>query len=374
MTQPARTPQYRRCLAGVLAGLLGFGPLATPSYAALTMLADQPLNAQNQAKPNIVLTVDDSTSMLYDFLPDSVIGKNCRDITGKMNAACGVLDQNNNLTAAGRGKYVTSGYIYQQYGIPYGAYNPIYDASGPGAGCFLDPVSPYSRSTCSAGIDPGPLPGLEVYPASGPSPKAGQPYEYWTLWPAPAHNSELNKVYYNPRLTYDPPVNADGTSYPQMNVWTRVPADPWASIIQYIDLTQPVTIGLWCNSDWSIGQETNPAYCRTNGTGVSAATASTATPDGDYNYPWAPAGINPGNGPTIAKSIAWSKVDTGRGNALRPAWLTAQDPKYYYENDNILWCDATNPLWPRQGPTLPQYCNNPPPSSTPQTCNGARPQ
>jgi type IV pilus assembly protein PilY1 len=43
MTQPARTPQYRRWLAGVLAVLLGLGPLATPSYAALTALADQPL-------------------------------------------------------------------------------------------------------------------------------------------------------------------------------------------------------------------------------------------------------------------------------------------------------------------------------------------
>jgi hypothetical protein len=73
MTQPARIPQYRRLLAGVLAGLLGLGPLATPSYAALTSLADQPLNAQSQAKPNIVLTVDDSTSMLFDFLPDSVV-------------------------------------------------------------------------------------------------------------------------------------------------------------------------------------------------------------------------------------------------------------------------------------------------------------
>src|SRR5664279_5901255 len=62
----------RRWLAGLLALMIGLGPLATPAYAALTPLADEPLNIKNQAKPNIVLTVDDSTSMLYDFLPDYV--------------------------------------------------------------------------------------------------------------------------------------------------------------------------------------------------------------------------------------------------------------------------------------------------------------
>jgi hypothetical protein len=135
-------------------------------------------------------------------------------------------------------------------------------------------------------------------------------------------------MYYNPRLTYDPPLHADGSPFPQMNAanttgWTHVPADPWASSVQYVDLTANVTVGIWCNSDWSIGRETDPAYCRTNGTGASATTSTASTTDGDYNYPWAPPGINPGNGPSIAKSIAWSKVDTGAGYALRPAWATA---------------------------------------------------
>src|ERR1700736_4985338 len=94
MTQPAHIPQYRRWLAGVLAGLLGLGPLATPSYAALTLLADQPLNAQNQAKPNVMLTVDDSTSMLFDYLPDTVIDTYCRGMTGKMEANCGTPGNN----------------------------------------------------------------------------------------------------------------------------------------------------------------------------------------------------------------------------------------------------------------------------------------
>src|SRR5712691_8985484 len=131
MTQAARIPQYRRWLAGVLAGILGLGPLATPSYAALTLLANQPLNAQNQAKPNIVLTVDDSTSMLFDYLPDTVVQrKYCRDITGNANALCGDFGSNVDISAQNRGKYITPGYIFQQYGIPFGAYNPSYSASG----------------------------------------------------------------------------------------------------------------------------------------------------------------------------------------------------------------------------------------------------
>src|SRR2546426_457975 len=220
MTRTTRVRTCRRWVAGLLAVLIGLGPLATPSYAALTALADQPLSVQNQAKPNIVLTVDDSTSMLFDFLPDTVVQRNyCRDITGNANAVCGDSGANTDLTAQSRGKYVTPGYIFQQYGIPYGAYDPSYSASGPGAGCYLQTIP---GATCFGGIDPGPLPGLERYPnPPGPppakSPDAGKEYAYWTLWPAPAHNSEVNHAYYNPRLDYDPPVNADGSSYPQMN-------------------------------------------------------------------------------------------------------------------------------------------------------------
>ncbi len=403
MARTPMQPNCRRWTAGVLAVLIGLGPLATPSYAALTALSDQPLSVQNQAKPNIVLTVDDSTSMLFDFLPDSVVvldqgdpaaspprppvySKYCRDITGNANARCGDPGQNADLTLTNRGKYLSPGYIYQQFNFPYGpapapasatwlpSTNPIYSAGGPGAGCDLANAA---TATCSSGFDPGPLPGIERYPnpagpPPGKSPKAGLEYEYWTLWPAPAHNSALNHVYYNPRLTYDPPVFADGTSYPQMNAgnttgWTRVPANPWASSIQYIDLTKNTTVGLWCNSDWSLGKEADPAYCRTNGTGASALSASASSTDGDYNYPWAPPGINPGSGPTIAKSIAWSKVDSAT-HAIKPAWATAQDPKYFYETDNTLWCDSTSPLWPHQGPLQPQDCVGA--DVKPQTCNG----
>jgi len=73
------TPLLRRWLAAILALYIGLGPLGTPAFSALTPLGDQPLNIQNSAQPNIVLTIDDSTSMLDDFLPDYVVNAYCRD-------------------------------------------------------------------------------------------------------------------------------------------------------------------------------------------------------------------------------------------------------------------------------------------------------
>ncbi len=372
MNQRNHFAKCRRWIASMLAFVMALGPLATPGYAALTLLADQPLSVQNQSKPNIMLTIDDSSSMLYDFLPDGAIAKYCRDATGNMNASCGQFDSNVDLSLIGHGRYITPGFIYEQFGFPFPAYNASFDTSGPGAGCD---TSILATSTCSGGIDPGALPGIERYPgppAPTRSPKAGKPYEYWTLWPAPVHNTELNRAYYNPRITYQPPVRADGSSYPQMNAantinWTHVQADPWATTIKYVDLTAQVTIGFWCNSDWSQGLEGDQRYCRTNGTGPSAASSSATSPDGDYNYPWAPPGIDPTAGSSTAFSIAFGKVDA-TSHALLPTWATAKDPKYYFQNDNVIWCDATSPLWPNYGPLQPQTCSDPAPVIVPQVC------
>ena len=75
------TLRTRRLLASLLSLLIGLGPLATPGYAQ-TKLADEPLNVKNSSKPNIVMTIDDSTSMLFDYLPDYVIDAYCRDSNG----------------------------------------------------------------------------------------------------------------------------------------------------------------------------------------------------------------------------------------------------------------------------------------------------
>jgi hypothetical protein len=130
-------PLVRRALAALLAVLIGLGPLATPAYAALTPLADEPLNIKNQAKPNIVLTVDDSTSMLFDFLPDYVVtGAYCRNGLGAGSAVCGSLGAASDFTLVGGGKYSSPGYIFSEYGVPYSNYATGFDAAGPGAGCY----------------------------------------------------------------------------------------------------------------------------------------------------------------------------------------------------------------------------------------------
>ncbi len=316
-------PLVRRWLAALLSLLLGLGPLATPAYAGLTPLADEPINIKNQAKPNIILTVDDSTSMLYDFLPDYVVSKFCRDGSGAMNAPCGYSGSPAN--AGPGGQYVSPQYIWEQPAVatlstiaaPFPAYatgagavpasfSPqLFTNSGPGAGCNLTPVFPNPPS-CTGGIDPGALPGIANYAAASGSPQAGLPYEYWELWPAPVHNSALNHMYYNPRLTYDPPANPDATSFPQMDAgntsnWTKVRADPFTtadpldcSSEPCVDLTANVIVGQWCNSDWTQGNDdsgapfvTNPGIAATNGL-IAAASAGAPAAIGDYMYPWAP--------------------------------------------------------------------------------------
>ena len=146
MTYNPVHPLLRRWLAGVLAALIGLGPLATPAYSALIPLADEPLNVKNSAHPNIVLTVDDSTSMLDDFLPDYVVSAYCRNGTGAMTAGCGIVGATSDFTLVGGGKYSSPGYIFEQYNFPTAGYTGSYDPSGPGAGCYGG-----SPPTCSSG-------------------------------------------------------------------------------------------------------------------------------------------------------------------------------------------------------------------------------
>jgi type IV pilus assembly protein PilY1 len=368
----------RRWLASVLAILIGLGPIATPAYAALIPLADEPLNVKNSAHPNIVLTVDDSTSMLFDFLPDYVASAYCRGGTGAMTAACGNVGAASDFTLQSGGKYFSPGYAFEQYNYPYSTYTKSYDPSGPGAGCYGG-----TPPTCSSGIDPGPLPGISAYPV-GPQltwPNSQQPYEYWLLWPAPAHSASLNALYYDPRLTYDPPVDSTGTSYKQMDAgntgnWTAVPADPWAATIVTVDLTAPITDGLWCDSDWNLpdssspSPQTDPKRCRYNGQG-GAAFGTVSLADGqDYTYPWAPPNfvLPPAPAASTTQNIyAAQKVTLDAsltGTATTALWANAQNQKYFYENENVIWCDPTSPSWPQTG--AQEVCGN----FQTQTCGG----
>src|SRR5665213_2545077 len=174
MTTFRKPSRLNRILAASLAFFVGLGPVATPTYAALTALADEPINVKNSSKPNIVMTIDDSTSMFYDFLPDYVVGTVayvktdptctvgcvyvktvtdafCRGATGAMNTACGYNDFPTN--SGDGGQYVSPQYIWEQPSYPYPKYNDgskadiqapfaapfaapyVFGTSGPGAGC-----------------------------------------------------------------------------------------------------------------------------------------------------------------------------------------------------------------------------------------------
>ncbi len=424
MAYPLFPRSYRRWLAALLSVLMACGPLLTPAYAAgLTPLANEPIGIQNSAQPAIVLTVDDSTSMLSDWLPEAVAADDytpnphCRNGVGAMGSTCGSIGGANDFSsfAGATNKYFSPGWTGQQFGYPFPQFTGTYDASGPGAGCYAG-----SPPTCYHGVDPVNLPGggtqpngIGNFPIADPndptSPPvgwalAGQPYPYWQLWPAVVHNAAVNTLYYNPELTYAPPVDSTGASYPQMNAantatWTQVPTDPWAATQVYVDLTALITVGLWCNSDWSMGavQVVNgqltidTTQCRRNGTAAAAAGTGNASDGQDYTYPWAPAGFVPsastgdtfvpnGNSPytrvpSTTLSYAAQKVN------LDPATLdatsinttnwtsTAQDQKYFYENENILWCDPTSAAWPAQNTR--ETCQN---ITNPTSCVGFQPQ
>jgi hypothetical protein len=179
MARTNRMLHYRRCLAGVLAALIGLGPLLTPAYAVTTALGDQPIGAQVKAKPNIMLTVDDSSSMLYDFLPDSVIGTRtgvnnyCRDITGRMNAQCGLFDIAIDLTAQGRGRTRVRLCLraVPVSGVPEHDSTEVLRVTLPkpidNSGLVPDATRWQSDTTCSGGIDPGALPGLMISEPGG---------------------------------------------------------------------------------------------------------------------------------------------------------------------------------------------------------------
>ncbi|NDP41515.1 MAG: hypothetical protein GZ089_02155 [Aromatoleum sp.] len=391
--QNSARPLYQRWLAGALSIFMGFAPIATPVYAAgysePTKLADGPINVKNKAKPNIILTIDDSTSMLYDFLPDYVVDKTkfCRDGGGVKNSTCGFTGFIFDATAQGSGKYLSPEYIWSEPGIAFPLYDSRFDKSGPGAGCNMSVIPP----TCTGGIDTGPAPGITMIPVTSGSPTGGSEYPYWQLWPAPAHNAAMNHVYYNPRLQYDPPAYPDASSFPQMtsantNGWKTVPADPYFNAADpldcktapCVDLTALVTVGLWCNSDWTQGNDdggkpfvSNPAYCRTNGV-VAAAASGAPAATGDYLYPRIPPDSTQPRGlmtpavTSVAISYIASKVDMAPtlvvpipGNAtVRPNWDAVKNTKYFFQNENVLWCDITSSEWP-------QTTSNP----VPQTCD-----
>lgn len=100
----------------------------------------------------------------------------------------------------------------------------------------------------------------------------------------PYMSPDFNTQYYNPDVTYIPPVYHDGTSYPSQNAantsnWTSVATDPFEKQQYDIRKTNTVTTNLvsgfpervWCNSntDATFLDSTNATKCRRNVGGYS---------------------------------------------------------------------------------------------------------
>jgi type IV pilus assembly protein PilY1 len=318
------TRSWCRTIVRVLALQLALGPLATPAFAQATKLADEPIGFTPSAPPNIMLTVDDSTSMLSDFLPDYVIsdpdypGSNfCRDATGNMTLPCG-----------NSGSPTSPPYIYSA-GNTTGA-----------------PNVPYPR-----------------YAVGTPAYSASSIPDWLRAWPAPAHSNALNRLYYDPSITYLPPLNFDGTPFPSQDKtvtvnWTSVMTDPWVPVAsrKYENLTTTVKVGMWCNSDWPTNTDPDPTAggglgggneCRVNGTNYTGvAPTDAAVSYTDYLYPW-----QKSSGADSSKYFY--RGASGLGNTwTKPLYCDTTHPKYPKSCTTNMVCPvATVPATPQ-----PQTC------------------
>ena len=157
MTSRSRRPfghALTRLLSTVLI-VLTVGVINTPAMAASGPAVDQqPLTLQQPIPPNIMVMIDDSGSMAWDYMPDA---------------------------------------------------------------CYLNGVN----CTASWGSNSGP----------------GVAYVQSTNNDAMI-NASNNGVYYNPAVTYKPPVKADGTSYPNATGLTSALIDGFNSSSSTVDLTQ----------------------------------------------------------------------------------------------------------------------------------------
>ena len=136
----------------------------------------------------------------------------------------------------------------------------------------------------------------------------------------PFANSDFNGIYYNPKIDYKVPVNADGSFKPdQVRVasgvkrWDQVQTDPFGSTSSTINLEIGFPDLVWCNTNSPSSIEVNTSalatntVCRRNG----YAYASGSTVAADYNYPNSTyknlKSINGGPYYYSAASIQWCK-------------------------------------------------------------------
>jgi type IV pilus assembly protein PilY1 len=254
------SPWFRNTARAIVVCLIG-STLAQSAQAATILLADVPLQVQNTSKPNIMYTVDDSTSMANDFLPDYTV---LADNAG---------NNNNQFCRDGNG-------------------------AGPGA-----------NTAATTGLRCGSQGNSTTFASLSNLP--------------PTLAAGFNRLYYNPLIVYMPPVGTNGTYYPSMTANnTGGPAAPWTKVYNnnwwlYATTVLPssatvaagnksnlatgFSVSRWCNTEWPKGL-VNPAssadpawdntdYCRITGypyLSAAAPPASSGAPSVpmDYNYPF----------------------------------------------------------------------------------------
>ena len=149
---------------GIIAAL-GFPQIAVPATGAITV-AQAPLLSSNPdaVNPNLFYILDDSGSMDWDFLPDWI-----------------------NYNASGGG---------------IGSYCKTSNTTGTNTTCC---VSASNSNQC-----------MDVSATDTPVSRRGMP---------PFTNGDINGVYYNPSVTYLPPLDYKGVQQPNITNYTAVPVD-----------------------------------------------------------------------------------------------------------------------------------------------------
>ena len=132
-----------------------------------------------------------------------------------------------------------------------------------------------------------------------------------TFIDAPFWAADFNHLAYNPNVTYQPPIKADGTPLTSnvgvvtdafgnqnaLGTLTNIQSDPYLFPLTLVNLSVGVAVRIYCNSDWPL-DVTIPvngewsagngkgADCRINGTRYDAAANGAPAVIDDYNYPW----------------------------------------------------------------------------------------
>ncbi len=190
-------------LMGAMLGVWMLGAVGTPAVAAATAVPvdQQPLTLQPPIPPNIVLMLDDSGSMNWDFMPDA------NYLTGNFSA----MDE-------------------WGYGDTYAPVDAL-------------------------------------------------------------HSASVNGSYYNPNVTYNVPVHADGTGYPVPTTLGGAYFDPFSSTSSTIDLTQYLS----------------PWICDFNGWGTASGSCP---PSLLYAFPYYTAFPTPNNTNVYAPTVTCQGSDS----------------------------------------------------------------